>query len=453
MGQVMKGAGMDPQSMNPMGGQGGQGLGQTVANPGAAVSGVGGGGGGGMFGGMGEIAADLGLSPKNAIKSLDSITGLAQNQYDATAGVNAKLNKSGDKYVKALGQDTDTFIGQVGDATTGYQGTQQGLANAATASGKDLKNQFGVQDAAMGTLQDQTMGNAGQAMSLADAGNVNNSQHTQTRNLYNQEGDTQRNNYNSEGANRRSAHNAEGDTQEAAYEQKAQGVGREGLASAGMLASLGGQAMAGQMGGAAPMTGGQLSAMQGANMSRAGQAYGRAQQQMQGLRDQGMGRKMNQRDQGMATETAARGQGLQNQSAMRGRGIEQGYNQSEAQYGRGQNAIGAAAGMVGQRSGMQNAYQGMQQGLRGEESAYGGNIYNAGMTQAGQQFGAQQNYQGAKLGNSQDQGGREIANIQGLYQPQMSAAGQKANIYGQHGVGMMGMYGDIAQGIGNAIPG
>jgi hypothetical protein len=294
-------------------------------------------------------------------------------------------------------------------------------------------------------------------MSVQDAGNTNNSAHTQARNLYNNEGDKQRREYNIEGQTRNTAYQNEGDKQEAAYEQKAQGVGQQGLAASGMLAALGGQAMAGQMGGAAPMTGGQLSAMQGANMSRAGQAYGRAQQQMQGLRDQGMGRKMNQRDQGMAAETAARGQGLQNQSALRGQGIQQGYDQSASQYDRGQGAMGMAAGMVGQRSGMQNAYQGVQQSLRNEESGYGGNIYNAGMTQADQQFDAQKNYQGAKLGNVQDQGARDIANIHGLYQPQMSAQGQKANIYGQYGVGKMGMYGDFAgaigDGIGKSIPG
>jgi hypothetical protein len=407
----------------------------------------------GIGGGMKGIADDLGLSPGNAIESLDQIGGLADKQHADTAGVNDTIDKAGNKYVKALGQDTDTFIGQIGDTTTGYQASQGDLQKAAGNSGKNLKNQFGVQDAAMGTLQNQAMGNAGQAMSLGDAGNVNNAQHTQTRNLYNQEGDTQRNNYNSEGANRRSAYNAEGDTQERAYEQKAQGIGRQGLASSGMLAALGGQAMAGQLGGASPMTGGQLSAMQGANMSQAGQAYGRAQQQMQSMRNQGMDRKMNQRDQGLGAETSARGQGMQNQSALRGQGIQQGFNQSSAQYDRGQGAIGTAAGLAGQRSGMQNAYQGMQQGLRGEESGYGGNIYNSGMTQAGQQFGAQQNYQGARLGNSQDQGARDIANIQGLYQPKMAAAGQKANIYGQHGVGMMGMYGDIAQGIGSAVGG
>lgn len=414
---------------------GGFGGGGGMGNP------FGGGGLPGMAGGLNPFggipdqmkgwARDSNLTPDNAINALGGIGGLAQQQYDATGGVNTKLNKAGDKYVKALGQDTDTYIGQQRDATNAYQGQMGNLAGAAAASGENLRGQFGVQDQAMGQLQDRAMGNAGQAMSLSEAGNVNNSQHTQARDLYNTEGARTRQQYTDEGA-----------SQEKLYEQKAQGIGKQGMAATGTLAALGAQAMAGQMGGASPMTGGQLQAMQGANMAKAGQAYARAQTQMQDMRNQGMSRNMNLRNEGLGRETDTRMGG-----------IDRGYAESNAQYQRGQQAQGLAASMVGQRSDMQNAYQGVQQGLRQEEGGYHGNSYGAGMTQAQNQYGAQMNYQGAKLGNAQDQGAREIANIQGLYQPQMAAAGQKANIYGQYGTGMMGMYGDFAGAIGSAVGG
>ena len=362
------------------------GIGAAMANPvgaianapaiaaGGGIPGVAGGIAGMGSGGVQGMVDTSGIGLGGAKDAIGQIGGLAQQQYDDMSGINNTLDEAGNNYVTGLKGATDTLINHTNATTGAYQGSQQGLSNQAATAGLELGAQNREQDNAMGTLQTRAMANAGQAMSLADAGNVNNAVQTGTRNLYNAEGANQRSNYNNEGAgrnaayqaegaNRRNAYNTEGDTQEGAYEAKAQGIGREGLAASGMLASLGGQAMAGQMGGASPMTGGQLAAMQGANMSRAGQAYGRAQQQMQGMRDQGMNRKMDQRNQGMgaetqaraqgmSTETAMRGQGLANESSLRGRGIEQGFDQSAAQYGRGQDAQGLAAGIVGQRSGM-----------------------------------------------------------------------------------------------------
>lgn len=90
------------------------------------------------------------------------------------------------------------------------------------------------------------------------------------------------------------------------YEQQAGAEGKKGLADVGVLSALGAQATAGQMGGGVPMTTGAMQALQAQNMGQSGQAFANVQKRMQGLRDQG---------------------------------IAQGWAQTEAAYGRGQDAL------------------------------------------------------------------------------------------------------------------
>ncbi len=90
------------------------------------------------------------------------------------------------------------------------------------------------------------------------------------------------------------------------YEDQAQGEGRQGLADVGVMQALGAQNFGTQLtASGAPMTGGQMSALMGQNMSQAGAAMANTQRRIQGLRDQG---------------------------------IERGYSESDKAYGRGQDA-------------------------------------------------------------------------------------------------------------------
>jgi hypothetical protein len=161
---------------------------------------------------------------------------------------------------------------------------------------------------------------ADSAMTLKDAGDPNNSVQTAVRGM---------------------------------YEQQAQGVGKQGLADAGVLAALGAQATAGQMGGV-PMTGGQMQALQGQNMAQSGMAYSRAQQQMQRLREQG---------------------------------IESGFRESSNQYDRGQKAKDRYSNSVNDFEMADNRHQDRQTGYRNEQNGYSGERYGMDMGKAQEDMG------------------------------------------------------------------
>jgi hypothetical protein len=100
---------------------------------------------------------------------------------------------------------------------------------------------------------DQNRRNAGQAMTLAEAGDVNNSIHRSVRGLYDERADQSR---------------------------------KTGTQDYGILAALGAQATGNAING--PMTAGQLQGLQSANLGRANTAYQRALQRAQDLEDQGI---------------------------------------------------------------------------------------------------------------------------------------------------------------------
>jgi hypothetical protein len=365
---------------------------------------------------MKGMADELGLTPTKAIGALDTQKDLANKQYQSQVITNQRMDQSGTNALGAQKATNDTAKRESGLATASYIGDQGRLSGqaekAATASQAHYDQNI---NPAYQALNTRARNNAGMAMSLQDAGNVNNSVHTGVRDLYNKEGQSQSD----------------------LYEQKARGVGRQGLADTGVLAALGSQAMAGQMGGQA-LTGGQLQAMQGANMGRAGQAYGRAQQQMQSLREQGMGRQMD----------------------MRTQGVDRGFNESAAQYDRGQQAQGMAASMTGQWDAANKGQDAHMAGLRGEQSGYGNNIYGAQMGHAANVHGMDTGYNQMGLDLDSARGARDTAANNQLYAPQMEAEGQKANIYANHGLGMMGLWTGLSnsvaesmKGLGEIIPG
>jgi len=113
---------------------------------------------------------------------------------------------------------------------------------------------------------------ASSAMSLKEAGDVNNSVHKGVRSL---------------------------------YDERGAGARRQGLADYGMLAALGAQAT-GNAGG--PMTGSQLQNVQAANNRQAGSAYNNALQRSQSLEDEGINRGFDessrQYDRGVAANMA-----------------------------------------------------------------------------------------------------------------------------------------------------
>lgn len=239
---------------------------------------------------------------------------------------------------------------------------------------------------------------AGQAMSLAEAGNVNNSVHQGVRNL---------------------------------YDQQAQAVGRRSLHDVGVLNALGAQATAGQMGSGVPMTGSQLQLLSAQNQQAGGMAYARAQQQMQSLREQGLNR---------------------------------GFDESAAQYERGERARNRYAGSVGDYEQAMDRNINREAGFRAEKQGYASDRFgtNLGVSREnkGLAGGLNQLEHGLKTGQKQ----RNIAGIaqqfgneQELLNARIAAANaenaSKAAMMGQ-GIGVLGAgVGAMAGGAPGAMAG
>ena len=173
--------------------------------------------------------------------------------------------------------------------------------------------------------------NASQAMSLQDAGNMNNPVQKGVRDF---------------------------------FEKQAVNQGRVGMQDVGMLQSLGAQANAQQMGAGAPMTGSQMMMMQQGNAAQAGQAFANTQKRMQNLRDQGVAQGLlqsgQQYDRGQqAIDTAAR----QRQGFMGAEAGDQARQQNarNEQYGFGNAITGSekAAASAGYNSTMSQYNRGM----------------------------------------------------------------------------------------------
>lgn len=130
----------------------------------------------------------------------------------------------------------------------------------------------------------------------------------------------------------------------ALYERQAQGEQQRGYADYGVLASLGSNSAANAMGGMGPMSLGQQMAYISQGQGQAGEAYARAQQRMQGLRDQG---------------------------------LTQGFEQSDKAYNAGQAAKKRQTDAIGMRENMNSNEQNINRGFRDEQGNYAGNIMEA----------------------------------------------------------------------------
>lgn len=227
------------------------------------------------------------------------------------------------------------------------------MQDAATQGADARKVYTGTIQPRLQGIMEDAQRESNSAMTLQQAGDPNNAVQTAYRNQYNQEG-----------AN----------------------AMKQGQADAGVLAGLGAQATAQQIGGAGPMTGGQMAAMQGANMSQAGQAAFNAQKRMNDLRQQGM---------------------------------DVGREESGKQYDRGQSAKDRYRGSVADYAGASSDEYNRQHAENQERFDMGSGV-------AGLGYGTQMddyNRRQAALGNKY---GQQMANYQG--QAQQSSAEQAGKL-------------------------
>jgi len=381
---------------------------QKYANPGAVIGGIAGGPAGAAAGSaygaqskghgvLGDLASgnwsglgeDLGFSNKKGQQAQADYAQSLQQQFGETQGVLGQMKTADDAYlgqVQTAGKDYLSDVNKLKD-----QASQQ-ANDASTTYTNTILPRF--QD-----IMERSGQNAKSAMSLSDAMDPNNKVQTAYRNMFN---------------------------------QQATGVQNQGLASYGTMAALGAQATGTVMGGSGmPMTGGQMAALQGANLGQAGAAMMRAQQQAQDLRQQGIMTGINQSGQAYQW-----GQQAQQQAAADVGNYQGAYNQGQniQNYYRGQQGQ-YAQDVLGTNMGMYNTQQGLAQTEAQNQLAAIGQKYGAqqGMDQAAiQQANAAQ---AAKLGALGTLGGAAIG-------------------YGMGGGGAAGMQGaGVGAGIGGSLAG
>jgi hypothetical protein len=259
------------------------------------------------------------LNANNAVKDYKGARDAANSQQlkgdsEATAKYRAARNPVYEKHQAELQKFSDEAANQANNAEVTYKNNIQPR----------------LQDI-MSTAQSESGG----AMSLKDAGDPNNSVNKAWRGM---------------------------------YEGQAQGVGKQALADVGVMNSLGAQATANQLGGMGGAIGtNQLLALQGQNMGQSGQAYARAQQQMQSLREQG---------------------------------LEAGRQESNSQYNRGQGAKDRYAGSVADYANADASNQDRQTKYRGEREGYAGKGFGLGKELVNDDYGIDQDRVGLEAGLS-----------------------------------------------------
>lgn len=184
-----------------------------------------------------EVPKMLGMDNSKQKKKMKEAEALREMENQETRGVLDRMNVT----------DSD-YLAKVSRLEKDAEGHHK---HAAQAYSNDINPRF------KGVMEDAYR-DSRSAMSLEEAGDVNNYMHQQVRGL---------------------------------YENEAQKVRRQALADQGVLTAMGQQNMARQMGAAgAPLTGAQLQLMQATNQNQAGLAYNNAQVQMNRLREQGLDR-------------------------------------------------------------------------------------------------------------------------------------------------------------------
>lgn len=268
----------------------------------------------------------------------NSIQQSMNQQEGADTDYTQGVTKAASNYEQARNGALSPYYAQINNATT--------QNNAAI---NDVKNTYtNTTQPGLKSIVDQTGKNAGSAMSLADSMDPNNAVHK---------------------------------ANEAKFNQLASNANNSGLASVGIMQAMGAQSLGQQLSGAGvPMTGGQMQALMGTNMSQAGSAMANVQNQVQKLRDQG---------------------------------VQMGYDQSDLAYNNGQKAIGSYSSALGNYAGAQNTALGEENKYQTQNTGLASTMANSKANTASQDFGINSGILGMQKGDSYNQAGR-VSSMAGM---------------------------------------
>lgn len=328
----------------------------------------------------------------------NEITGNIEQQHADTQGVLGGMDQSDKDYLTNQSVADARYKKGRDQAASYYTNRLDMLDKAANGQAWDAHNTYyNTIRPQQQTMMDQAAKNAAGAMTLEEAGNVNNSVHQGVRNLYNQEG---------------------------------KGIRNQGIADAGVLSALGAQATAGQLNGM-PISGAQLAAVQGQNSRGASEAYARASARADDLRRQGIEAGFRESD-----RQYQRGQDAQRWHADTVGNFENSYGNYQNQQ----------AGYRQERQGYGADKLGIQKGIAGEnydmDSRYAGMKHDLDYGKSARDLGSINDYYGAKNGlaygdmaeANADQAGKQGMVIGALG----TAAGAAAGYYGGPAAGAAG---------------
>lgn len=334
---------------------------------------------------MDDYANDWGFGNRKGQEAANGMRDSQQQQSDEQQGIYQKMNQADQQYGKSYGSAASTYKGARDNSINSYLGDSKRIQNDADTMATDARKTYDTQilNRQQGIMEDSQR-EAGNAMTLQQAGDVNNSVHQSVRGL---------------------------------YDQQAQGVRSQGLADAGVLGALGMQNMAGQMGGA-PMTGGQMQAMMGQNMGQSGQAYARAQQYANNLKEQG---------------------------------IDRGFKESAAQYDRGQQAKDRYSGSINDYERSYGNKQQYAKDARSEKRGYISDKFGVQQGQAQDNFGIAQNQAGIQHGTSMNAQSRELQHVNDFYGNEQGWYGAQAQAANADQAKKLGIYTGIITGGATAV--
>lgn len=307
----------------------------------------------------------FGKNKKNADDAIGKEADNVQHQYDANSGVVGGMKKSDDSFSSDMATDATQYTSSMDHSYNDWKTQSQQLKTQASDQANNAARVYtNTVQPNLQSIMENAKSEAGNAMTLKDSMDPNNSVQTAYRGM---------------------------------YENQAQGVNREGLADAGVLQAMGTQATMGQLGTGAPMTGGQLMALQGANTGQASTAVANAQAYAQKLREQG---------------------------------ITTGIDQSNLAYDRGQQAKDRYTSSVNNIQTSQQSQDASQRDFRNEQSNYNDAIRNGDYGNAGMHYQINGGLDAMRHDLATQQGNRDIGLNNARY------GGQNAVLASQVGVDM-----------------
>lgn len=358
------------------------------------------------FGKAGKFRAP---SPK--FGEIDEIGSLGQQKYEKTQGINEQLGKADDDLYGDRKRTSDAYMGSMRGATGQYRSQIEDLMQGARSESEMANKTYtGTTQPKLVNMLEKDMAEAygpNGAMSLQEAGDPNNKVASSVRGMFNTEGQAQQDIFNQQGINAQN----------------------QGLAASGVLGALGAQNAASAFGSGGPMSVGQQQALFAASQGQAGQAFARAQQQMNNLRQQGI---------------------LAN-TGLRSQGLSEGMRASDAQYQRGERAKSRAKDSVTQINDEQDRYLGQQARLRDERGRGAADLMGLDMGMAQTQKDLDDDLSGLGHSNKYKRGTRELGASNEYFGNQMGVLQGKSAIRNANQAGNAGMMSGLGGVAGTAI--